>query len=109
MEMERIWKSIEEIMSRIGSLETRQRSVDDIFRKQDIFCTRELAKWDEMKSDIGGLNERLTRLEERMKSILERLDGMATLPWKLIAAMAAIVTIFTMGVKVLIPYLKEGN
>lgn len=108
-EIERIWKKLDELASEIGSIGSRQRSVDEVFRRQDMFCQTEIKRWDEMKSDIGSLNERLTRLEERMSAILTRLESMMTLPWKLIAASAALVTVITMGFKLLIPWIRTGQ
>lgn len=106
--LERVWNKINELSSEIGSVASRQRATDEIFRRQDMYCTNEIKRWDEMRGEIGGLNERLTRLEERMSAILARLEAMTTLPWKLVAAVAGAATIMTMFFKLISSWVKSG-
>jgi len=106
--LERVWNKINELSAEIGSVASRQRATDEIFRRQDIYCTNEIKRWDEMKTEIGGLNERLTRLEERMSAILSRLESMTTLPWKLVGAMAGAAAIMMAFFKVISSWIKSG-
>lgn len=106
--LERVWNKINDMSSEISSVATRQRAIDDLFRRQDIYCTTELKRWDEMKTDIGTLNTRMTVMEERISTIISRLDSMVTLPWKLVAAMAGIAAFFTFIFKLVSAWVKSG-
>lgn len=107
--LERVWNKINDLSSEISSIGSRQRAIDDIFRRQDIYCTSELKRWDEMKNDIGALNTRMTVMEERISMIISRLDTMTTLPWKLVAAMAGLTAIIVTFVKFVSAWVKSGG
>lgn len=94
---ERIWSSIEELKTKMATVETKTKSIEDLMNNQTKFCQMELNRWEGITNRLSAhdakIMDRFNSIEKLVENISYRLNFIESTPGKVIAFVVGVIAI----------------